>query len=152
MSSLYPQNLNFSPARNIPSPHLRANPDAERYSHLFVSLSLIYLSVVCLFFFVVVDFLFLFWWCGLAAASIWRRCWRRGRSSGRSCKCFPFVAASWIKVGPFDRLLDLILVFMQSHFDSWCDFMLFFCLSFLWFWVIVNDSCSSTLNPAVVWD
>ncbi|KAG6433517.1 hypothetical protein SASPL_105131 [Salvia splendens] len=29
MSSLYPQNLNFSPARNIPSPHLRANPDAE---------------------------------------------------------------------------------------------------------------------------
>ncbi|KAH6766097.1 RNA-binding KH domain-containing protein [Perilla frutescens var. hirtella] len=29
MSSLYPQNLNFSPARNIPSPHLRSNPDAE---------------------------------------------------------------------------------------------------------------------------
>ncbi|KAK4492133.1 hypothetical protein RD792_002930, partial [Penstemon davidsonii] len=29
MSSLYPQNLNFSPARNIPSPHLRSNSDVE---------------------------------------------------------------------------------------------------------------------------
>ncbi|KAL7113783.1 hypothetical protein ABFS83_04G077900 [Erythranthe nasuta] len=29
MSSLYPQNLNFSPARNILSPHLRTNSDVE---------------------------------------------------------------------------------------------------------------------------
>lgn len=29
MSSLYPQNLNFSPARNIPSPRVRANTDVE---------------------------------------------------------------------------------------------------------------------------
>ncbi|CAA3020152.1 KH domain-containing At3g08620-like isoform X1 [Olea europaea subsp. europaea] len=32
MSSLYPQNLNFSPARSVPSPHIRSNTDVERFS------------------------------------------------------------------------------------------------------------------------
>lgn len=107
MSGLYNNNHNFSPSRAA-SPQIRtSNPDVDRYIWLLSFLCLIlccwiphsFLVIWIEFTMRIVIAICVFW--NMLVISTCQNCWLNIKRLVHSCKFFPFVALSWIKVTPF---------------------------------------------------